>query len=143
MKKFILILIVFATVLVSCRDKEKTISTTKGDAEFQKISDEFIADYLAWRPEFSVPWGFHEFDGKISDFSKASIENELSRLKKYDQILNDLDTSSLSSRMYYDFKILQHGIKNEIFYFDEMGSNCIKPAVFNQEQILKTGLPTG
>lgn len=130
MKKSILILSVFATVLVSCRDKEKTISTTKGDAEFQKVSDEFIADYLAWRPEFSVRWGFHEFDGKTSDFSKTSIENELSRLKKYDQILNDLDTSSLSSRMYYDFKILQHGIKNEIFYFDEMESYTKNPMTY-------------
>jgi len=130
MKKFILILIVFATVLVSCRDKEKTISTTKGDAEFQKISDEFIADYLAWRPEFSVRWGLHEFDGKISDFSKVSIENELSRLKKYDQILNDLDTSSLSSNMYYDFKILQHAIKNEIYYFDEMESYSKNPITY-------------
>ena len=130
MKKLIPLLVVYAAILISCGGKGKTISTVKGDKEFQQLSEEFISDYLAWRPEFSVFWGFHEFDGKISNFSKTSIEDELSRLKKYDRILNEFDTSSLSPRMYYDFRILHHAIKNEIFDFDEMESYSMNPMTY-------------
>jgi uncharacterized protein (DUF885 family) len=130
MKKITFLLVVLTTVFVSCRDNGKTTSNAKGDTEFQQLSEEFITGYLAWRPEFSVFWGFHEFDGKTSDLSKASLESELSRLKKYDQILNEFDTSSLSPRMYYDFRILQCGIKNEIFYFDGMESYTKNPMTY-------------
>jgi mRNA-degrading endonuclease RelE of RelBE toxin-antitoxin system len=66
--------------------------------------------------------GFHEYDGKTSDLRKESIENELGRLKAYDQILTQLDTALLSPGMYYDFRILQCGIKNEIFNIEDVES---------------------
>jgi hypothetical protein len=59
-KKFTFLFVVLTTVFVSCRDNGKTTSTAKGDTEFQQLSEEFIAGYLAWRPEFSVFWGFHD-----------------------------------------------------------------------------------
>jgi len=64
--------------------------------------------------------GFHEFDGKTSDLSKESLVNELTRLKTCDQLLNEFDTASLSPGMHYDFSILQCGIKNELFNFEEI-----------------------
>jgi len=98
----------------------KTSSSAKADAKFEQISEDFMTGYLAWRPELSVYLGFYEFDGKTSDLSKESLVNELTRLKTYDQLLNEFDTASLSPGMHYDFSILQCGIKNEIFNFEEM-----------------------
>ena len=117
MKKFIFLFYILTIVLVSCRDNRKTTSIANGDSKFQQLSEDYISGYLAWRPELSVFLGFHEYDGKTSDFSKESIENELARLKKYNQMLHEIDSNSFSPKMYYDFRILQHGIKNEIFNF--------------------------
>jgi uncharacterized protein (DUF885 family) len=130
MKKLTLLLAVFAALMISCRENPKSIQSGSGDAAFQKLSEEFITGYLAWRPEFSVYLGFHEYDGKTSDLRKGSIENELARLKAYDQILNQLDTALLSPGMYYDFRILQCGIKNEIFSFEEMESYTKNPMTY-------------
>ena len=130
MKKLIILFIVLTTAFVSCRESGKTSSSTKGDAKFQQLSEDFLAGYLAWRPELSVNLGFHEYDGKTSDLSKKSLVNELTRLKSYDQMLNELDTTSLSQRMNYDFRILQCGIKNEIFNFEEMESYTKNPMTY-------------
>jgi hypothetical protein len=120
MKKLIIVFAVLMTTFGSCRESIKNSSSSKGDMKFQQLSDEFLAGYLAWRPELSVSLGFHEFDGKISDISKKSIVRELTRLKLFDQMLNEFDTASLSTGMHYDFSILQCGIKNELFNFEEI-----------------------
>ncbi len=130
MKKSIYLFLVITTLILSCKDNVKSTSTAKGDAKFQQLSEEFIEDYLAWRPEFSVTWGFHEYDGKTPDLSRKSIENELTRLKKYDQMLNGLDTARLSPGMYFDFRILQCAVKNEIFNFEGMESYTKNPMIY-------------
>jgi uncharacterized protein (DUF885 family) len=130
MKKSIYLILVITTLILSCKDNVKSTTSAKGDAKFQQLSEEFIEGYLAWRPEFSVLWGFHEYDGKTPDFSRKSIENELARLKKYDQILNEIDTARLSPGMYYDYRILQCAVKNEIFYFEGMEYYARNPMVY-------------
>jgi uncharacterized protein (DUF885 family) len=130
MKKLTFLIVIVTTVFISCRDSGKVISTAKGDAKFQQISEDYIAGALAWRPEAAVWFGFHEFDGKISNLSKDSREKEFTRLKMYDQLLNNLDTTSLSPRMYYDFRILQRGIKNEIFKFEEIEKYTKNPMTY-------------
>jgi uncharacterized protein (DUF885 family) len=130
MKKLIIILVVITTNFVSCRESIKTSSSAKGDVKFQQLSEGFLSGYLAWRPELSVNLGFHEYDGKTSDLSKESLINELNRLKTYDQMLNEFDTTSLSHSMFYDFLILQCGIKNEIFNFEAMESYTKNPMTY-------------
>jgi uncharacterized protein (DUF885 family) len=130
MKKLIILFIVLTTTFVSCRESGKTSSSAKGDAKFQQLSEDFLAGYLAWRPELSVSLGFHEYDGKTSGLSKESLVRELTRLKSYDQMLNQFDTTSLSDRMFYDFRILQCGIKDEIFNFEEMESYTKNPMTY-------------
>ena len=130
MKKFIFLFVILTIVLVSCRDNKKTTSIANGDLKFQQLSEDYISGYLAWRPELSVYLGFHEYDGKTSDFSKGSIENELGRLKKYNQMLHEIDSNSFSPKMYYDFRILQQGIKNEIFNFEEIEPYSKNPMTY-------------
>lgn len=115
---------------MSCKESGKTSSTAKADARFEQISEDFITGFLAWRPELSVYLGIHEFDGKTSDLSKESIDNEITRLKTYDQLLTEFDTASLSHGMYYDFRILQCGIKSEIFNFEEIESYKKNPMIY-------------
>jgi len=107
----------------ACNNEDKNAKTSNennADKTFQQLSDEFLQGYLNWRPQAAVALGFHEYDGKIADFSKASLDNELKRLKDYDQRLTTVDTSSLSEKMFYDYRILRLAIKNELFAFEDM-----------------------
>src|SRR6266576_460765 len=54
------------------------------DGEFTKLADEFLAGYFAWRPLAGTIAGLHEYDGRITDYSRGSIERELARLQKFE-----------------------------------------------------------
>jgi uncharacterized protein (DUF885 family) len=95
-------------------------STSDADAAFARLADEYIAGYLAWRPQNGTALGFHEYDGKITDFSRASLDAELARLKSADVALGKLDTRQLSPTTFYDYRILRSAIQREIFAFEEM-----------------------
>jgi hypothetical protein len=60
------------------------------DVAFARLADEFLAGYLAWRPQTGTSLGLHEHDGKITDYSRPSLDAELARLKRFDRRLEDL-----------------------------------------------------
>jgi uncharacterized protein (DUF885 family) len=92
----------------------------EADAAFTKLAEEYIAGYLAWRPQTGTALGFHEYDGKVTDYSQASLSAELARLKSFDQRLGQLNRSQLSPQAYYDGRILRSAIQREIFGFEQM-----------------------
>jgi uncharacterized protein (DUF885 family) len=92
----------------------------EADAAFTRLADEYIAGYLAWRPQTGTTLGFHEYDGKVTDYSQASLSAELARLKSFDQRLGQLNRSQLSQQAYYDCRILRSAIQREIFGFEQM-----------------------
>ena len=116
--KRLFLLAVFFIPVISCKHKDKDHSGS-ADAVFQKLSDEFLEGWLAWRPQAAVELGFHAYDGRMTDFSRASLDKELKRLKDYDQKLAVLDSSLLTSKMFFDFRILRSAIQNEIFNFED------------------------
>jgi uncharacterized protein (DUF885 family) len=118
MKKIILLQIVFILTLIGCNQvKENTVSA---DTSFQKISEEYLKGYLAWRPQLGVTLGLHEYDGKTTDFSKTSMNAEIARLKDYDKKLSEIDSAALTTKEYYDLKLLRSNIKNELFSFEDL-----------------------
>src|SRR5437764_1094950 len=77
------------------------------DAVFQKLSDEYLAGYLAWRPATGTSLGLHEYDGRITDVSRASLDAELRRLKEFDQKLAHIDPKHLTREAAFDYRLLQ------------------------------------
>ncbi|MEO8405818.1 MAG: DUF885 family protein, partial [Chitinophagaceae bacterium] len=124
-------------LMTSCNNSDTTNTTTasgngSADAGFQKITDDFLKGYLQWRPLNAVSLGFHEYDGQAPDYSKASLDAEYKRLKEYEQKLEAVDTASLSTKMFYDYRILLMGIKNEVFTFEDQKSYLANPMVYAQ-----------
>ena len=120
MKLSFIIPAIFLFSACNNEDKTATPSNENTDKAFQQLSDDFLQGYLNGRPQVAVALGFHEYDGKIADLSKNSLDNELKRLKDFDQRLAALDTSALSEKMFYDYRILHAAIKNEIFNFEDL-----------------------
>jgi uncharacterized protein (DUF885 family) len=130
MKSVISIFILLTVIFITCKQPSKSSNVSDGNAIFQQLSEDFLKGYLDWRPELSVYLGFHEYDGKTSDLSRKSLENELARLKKFDQMLNQIDTISFSPGVLFDFRILRCGIRSEIFSFEDMQSYTKNPMTY-------------
>lgn len=130
MKKITFLLFVLAATLSGCLEDSKTSSSSAADQEFQKLSEAFLEGYFAWRPRYAVSLGLHEYDGKITDVGMESIHEEIDRIRKYDQLLSVLDTSSLSPDRYTDYRILRYAIGKEIFNFEEMDYYAKNPMIY-------------
>src|SRR6267142_555889 len=100
------------------------------DAEYEAVAEEYIKSYLAARPLLGTSLGFHEYDGKISDYSRLSLDAELSRLRRFDDRLKKFDLAKLSQRQSIDLRILQAAIKTEIFQRQDMAIFERDPAVY-------------
>jgi uncharacterized protein (DUF885 family) len=90
------------------------------DAAFVRLADDYISGYLAWRPQTGTALGLHEYDGRLTDYGRASVETELGRLKSFAGRLADLNTNGLSTGAFYDYRILRSAIQREIFGFERM-----------------------
>ncbi|MEO7725254.1 MAG: hypothetical protein ABIU29_11320, partial [Chthoniobacterales bacterium] len=66
------------------------------DADFDKMALDFISGYLSARPLQGVALGYHQYDGKIGDFSRLAIDAEIERLQRFQDEFAKLDASKLS-----------------------------------------------
>ena len=107
--------------LASCHNSStQTAETSTANSSFDSIANDYINGYLAWRPLQAVSLGFHEYDGKTTDYGKASLDKELSRLYSFAGKLAQLDTTKLSEKDWYDYRILHSAIQGEILSFENM-----------------------
>jgi len=121
-------------LLAGCANHEVTTSTNQtagnSDATFRRLAEEYLEGYLAWRPQLGTALGFHKYDGKLTDFSKQSLQSELERLKSYDNRLGAISPDSLSRDAAYDYRILGGAIKREIFSFEGMRAYSHNPMTY-------------
>src|SRR4051812_8990988 len=75
------------------------------DAEYEAVAEEYIKGYLAARPIPAVHLGFHEYDGKIADYSRLALDAELTRLRRFDDRLKIFDLEKLAQRQSIDLRI--------------------------------------
>ncbi len=130
MKTIAAISVLALTVFVSFSAVTNPLAAGSGDAGFARLSDEFLTGYLAWRPLMATTLGLHEYDGKITDYSRASIEGEMARLKQFEARLAALRPESLSRETRFDWQILLTGVRGELLRFREMASYTRNPMTY-------------
>jgi uncharacterized protein (DUF885 family) len=100
------------------------------DAEYEAVAEEYIKGYFAARPLQGTALGLHEYDGKITDYSRLALDAELSRLRRFDDRLTKFDPSKLSSRQSLDLRILQAAVRKELFQMQDMSIFERNPMVY-------------
>ncbi|MEY2489164.1 MAG: hypothetical protein QOC70_1106 [Verrucomicrobiota bacterium] len=102
----------------------------KPDTELDSVADEFIRGYLAARPLHATALGFHEYDGRISEYTRLAIDAELARLRRFDERLTKFDMAKLGPRAAIDLRLLQAAIKRELFFAHDMASYEHNPMTY-------------
>src|SRR5262245_54956700 len=100
------------------------------DSEYEAVAEEYVKTYLAAHPLEGTALGFHEYDGKISDYSRLALDAELSRLRRFDDRLAKFDPAKLSQRQSIDLRILQAAVKRELFEMQDMSAFERNPMVY-------------
>ena len=100
------------------------------DGEYEAVAEEYIKGYLGAHPLEGTALGLHEYDGKITDYSRLALDAELSRLRRFDDRLSKFDPGKLSPRQSIDLRILQTAVKKDIFEMQDMSVFERNPMVY-------------
>lgn len=130
MRRFLPLLIVLLASCASHHREEAQVTAHAADVGFNEMADEYLQGHLAFSPGAAVALGLHEFDGRITDYSRASLDTELKRLQKFQARLAALKGTALSPRAHYDFRILQSAVHKQLFAFQEMGQYTRNPITY-------------
>jgi len=106
------------------------LAAQTADADYEAVAEEYIKGYLAARPLEGTALGLHEYDGKITDYSRLALDAELSRLRRFDDRLNKFDPTKLSPRQSIDLRILQAAVKKDLFQMQDISVFERNPMVY-------------
>ena len=120
----------FAAVLLTLSLASTAFAAQTQDAEYEAVAEEYVKTYLAAHPLQGTALGLHEYDGKISDYSRLALDAELSRLRRFDDRLAKFDPSKLSLRQSIDLRILQAAVKRDLFEMQDMSIFERNPMVY-------------
>src|SRR4051794_31127708 len=99
-------------------------------AAFTRFADQFTKEYLAWRPADGVALGLHEYDGRITDFSRRSVEGEMTRLRKAERTLALIDSREFDAPTRCDYELLRSAVRKERFRFEVLKSFSRNPMTY-------------
>ena len=120
----------FAVLLLTISLASTAFATQMQDAEYEAVAEEYVKTYLAAHPLQGTALGLHEYDGKISDYSRLALDAELSRLRRFDDRLSKFDPAKLSLRQSIDLRILQAAVKRDLFEMQDMSIFERNPMVY-------------
>jgi uncharacterized protein (DUF885 family) len=100
------------------------------DSEYEAVAEEYIKGYLGAHPLEGTALGLHEYDGKITDYSRLALDAELYRLRRFDDRLSKFDPGKLSPRQSIDLRILQAAVKKDLFEMQDMSVFERNPMVY-------------
>jgi uncharacterized protein (DUF885 family) len=121
------VLVPLLIAILSCTNG---FATERDDAEYEAVAEEYLKGYLAAHPLEGTALGLHEYDGKITDYSRLALDAELSRLRRFDDRLSKFDPAKLSARQSIDLRILQAAVKKDLFEMQEMSVFERNPMVY-------------
>src|SRR5947208_230105 len=100
------------------------------NGEYEAVAEEYIKGYLGAHPLEGTALGLHEYDGKITDYSRLALDAELSRLRRFDDRLAKFDPSKLSPRQSIDLRILRAAVKKDLFQMQDISTFERNPMVY-------------
>lgn len=79
--------------------------------DFERLVDSYFDTYFQFHPKEATAAGFHQYDGKLEDYSLASREGEISNLRAFAATFDRLDSRKLSAENAADLVFLESTIK--------------------------------
>jgi len=106
---FVVLLCVALTIVHNMRAE-----SPKNPIEFNRLVDNYFDSYFQFHPKEATAAGFHQYDAKLEDYSRASREGEISNLRNFWSQLDRIDSAKLSAESAADLAFLQSNIKGRL-----------------------------
>jgi uncharacterized protein (DUF885 family) len=87
----------------------------KNDAAFAAMADQYFDEcYFKFNPSAGTQAGFHRYDTTLEDYSRASIDQQITVLKDFEKRVSKMDASGLSPATVVDRDLLLNTIRSQL-----------------------------
>ncbi|MGH9547545.1 MAG: DUF885 domain-containing protein [Terriglobales bacterium] len=80
-------------------------------AAFDKLVDEYFDFYFQFQPTAGTQAGFHQYDGKLEDFSRKGVDAEIAGLDQFQKKFDSMQSTRLSEESAGDLEVLTSAIQ--------------------------------
>ncbi len=87
---------------------------------WDKLVDEFFDGYFELNPTQGTSAGFHQYDSKLEDYSKAGVDKEIAWDNQWLARLAKLDTKALTFEQKQDFELVQNTLKSDLLRLENI-----------------------
>jgi uncharacterized protein (DUF885 family) len=128
MRKITILLIISSLILLffsNCARKDME------DQKFKVLVDEFLEGLYQTHPVWATYVGEHKYDHLIGDFSKEAIQEEILRLRLFEEKMRYIDTLKLNSINKVDYKILENEVNDQLLSLEELKPSENSPVMYS------------
>ena len=86
-------------------------AATPPQTAFNSLVDEYFDFYFQFHPTAGTQAGFHQYDGKLEDFSRAGMDAEIAGLLKFQKRFGSIQSKQLSQESAGDLEVLTSAIQ--------------------------------
>ena len=94
--------------------------TNSANRLFEAAAENILGQAWEHYPATASRLGLHQYDGRLPSISIAAMAKRISELRQGLASLENIDTSALSVRSYFDHKILSAALKKELLELTEL-----------------------
>jgi uncharacterized protein (DUF885 family) len=85
--------------------------SSQRQATFNKLVDDYFDFYFQFHPTAGAQAGLHQYDGKLEDLSRSSVDAEVAGLLKFQNLFRSLANDGLSQESAGDLEVLNSAIQ--------------------------------
>jgi uncharacterized protein (DUF885 family) len=122
MRRILVGCLVLFTALVYVKSQAQPQSAS-ADSQFVKLADRYFDEYyFAFNPSAGTAVGFHQYDNRLEDYSRSSIERQVTMLKSFEQQVEQIDPAKLSPDQSIDRQLVLGDIRSRLLTFENIRS---------------------
>jgi hypothetical protein len=81
-------------------------------AKFRTLADQYFSDTVFhFGPTGATELGFHQYDTKLEDYSRAGVDAEIAALKEYEWKFDDFPAAGLDESTLGDLAIMRDNVR--------------------------------
>jgi uncharacterized protein (DUF885 family) len=103
------------------------------DARFERMTEEFVRTHYEHRPLAAVALGWHRYDGQFQVRDAQNIADEVTRLRKYDQIFDAFRPESLGGQHQLELTLTKCSIRYERWFHETQRAFEVNPMTYVNE----------
>ena len=92
------------------------------ESDWDKLVDEFFAEYYKLHPSAGTSAGFHQYDSELEDYSRQAVDREIAFSTRYLDRIDRFDSSHLNTEQRQDRQLMINGLKSTLLELQDIRS---------------------